>query len=90
MATSFSQRVTGTYKPKEGEFTMTNFNEYKKDMDNWYSPSFYTPDDGYKMCLRVSIDSSRGSHLNVHVCLMPGEFDDQLKWPFRGNISIHW
>ena len=43
------------------------------------------------MCLRVDANgtgSGRGTHLSVFVCLMRGEFDHRLKWPFRGNISI--
>jgi TNF receptor-associated factor 4 len=43
------------------------------------------------MCLRVYANGSstgRGTHLSVFVCVMKGEFDDQLKWPFRGKISI--
>ena len=83
--------VTGTYKPVGAEFTMTNFAEYKRDSDIWYSPHFYTHPNGYKMCLRVDangIGSGRGTHLTVFVCLMRGEFDDRLKWPFQGNISI--
>jgi hypothetical protein len=32
---------------------MTNFEEYKKDNDIWFSPHFYTHPNGYKMCLGV-------------------------------------
>lgn len=28
------------------------------------------------------------THIAVIVCLMQGEFDDQLKWPFRGKIAV--
>ena len=47
--------------------------------------------NGYKMCLSVNANgegSGRGTHLTVFVCLMPGEFDNQLKWPFRGKITV--
>jgi TNF receptor-associated factor 4 len=83
--------VTGTYKPKGAEFTMTDFEEYRKDNDRWYSPHFYTHPNGYKMCLMVfanGIDSIKGSYLSIFASLMKGEFDDQLKWPFRGIIPI--
>ena len=72
-------------------FTMNNFEEYKRDNGTWYSPHFYTHPNGYKMCLRIDANGSasgRGTHLSVFVCLMQGEFDDQLKWPFQENISI--
>ena len=29
----------------------------------------------------------KGTHTAVSVHLMKGEFDDQLKWPFRGQIT---
>jgi hypothetical protein len=83
--------VTGTYKPVGAQFTMTDFDEYRRDDDIWYSPHFYTHPNGYKMYLRIDANgnaSGRGTHLSVFVCLMQGEFDDQLKWPFQGNITI--
>ena len=83
--------VTGTYKPTGAEFTMTDFDEFKRDNDSWYSPHFYTHPNGYKMCLCVDANGSgsgRGTHLSVYVYLMKGEFDDHLKWPFHGEISV--
>ena len=83
--------VTGTYKPRGAEFTMTDFEEYQKDNDVWHSPHFYTHPSGYKMCLEVYAageSAGKGTHLSVYVRLMKGEFDDQLKWPFRGDITI--
>ena len=78
-------------KPTEAEFTMTDIKEYKRDNEEWYSPPFYTHPSGYKMCLWVDANGNghyKGTHLSVLVCLMRGEFDDQLKWPFRGKITI--
>ena len=43
------------------------------------------------MCLRVDANgkgSGKSTHLFVAICLMRGEFDDQLKWPFRGDITV--
>ena len=84
-------RITSTVKPVGAEFIMADFDEYKRDNDSWFSPHFHTHPNGYKMCLRVfanGVGSRQGTHLTVYVCLMRGEFDEQLKWPFRGNISI--
>ena len=81
--------VTGICKPVVAEFTMTNFEEHKRNENVWYSPHFYTHPNGYKMCLRVDANgtgSGRSTHLSVFVYLMRGEFDHRLKWPFRGNI----
>jgi regulator of replication initiation timing len=83
--------VTGTYKPKGAKFTMTDFEEYRMDGDEWYSPHFCTHPNGYKMCLCVFPNGDgpgKGTHLSLSLYLMRGEFDDQLKWPFRGNITI--
>ena len=73
------------------EITMTNFAAHKKDNDNWYSPPFFSHPGGYKMCLRVhsnGICPGEGTHVSVYVHLMQGELDDQLQWPFRGDITV--
>ena len=51
----------------------------------------HTGPGGYKMRLRVDANgngSGTGTHVSVYVCLMRGEHDDQLKWPFQGDITI--
>ena len=30
----------------------------------------------------------KGSHVSMFVCLMKGENDDSLRWPFKGDITI--
>jgi hypothetical protein len=83
--------VTGTYKPKGAEFIMTDFKEYQTDGNHWYSPPFYIHPNGYKVCLNVCPNGSgsgKGTHLSVYVHLMRGEFDDQLKWPYRGEVTV--
>ena len=82
---------TGTFKPTEAEFTMTDFVEYKRDGDVWCFPHFYTHPNGYKMSLRVDASDTgdaKGTHISVFIYLVQGEFDDQLRWPFRGDIKI--
>ena len=74
-------------------FTMTNFDVRKKDDIDWYSPPFYTHHRGYKMCLLVYSNGEpntewHGTHVSVYVRLKRGEFDDDLKWPFRGDIEV--
>ena len=71
--------------------TMTCLEQHKIDSDVWYSPPFYTHPQGYKMCLTVYANGSgkgKGTHVSVFACLMRGEFDDILKWPFRGHVVI--
>ncbi len=69
---------------------MTNYQQHKRDDDIWYSPPVYTHHQGYKICLKVHANGSgsgKGTHVTVAVCFMRGEFDNSLKWPFRGVIS---
>ena len=83
--------LTGTYKPIGAEFTMTGFDEYRRDDDVWYSTHFYTHPRGYKMCLRVDANGSnvsKGTHTSIFMHILRGEFDDQLKWPLSGNFTI--
>ena len=71
--------------------TMTDFQQHKEDGECWYSPPVYTHHQGYKFCLKVYANgqsSGAGTHFSVIVYFMRGEFDDSLKWPFRGVISL--
>ena len=70
---------------------MTNFTEHKEDNDFWYAPPFYTHPQGYRMRLAVVANGygdGKGTHTSVYVCMMQGKFDDQLKWPFQGDVNI--
>ena len=74
-----------------GEVFLTNFEQHKKADEEWYSPPFYTHPRGYKMCLRVHCNgrsAGKDTHISVYVHLMRGGFDDQLKWPFQGDITV--
>ncbi len=73
------------------DIVMTEFEKHKKARDRWHSPPFYSHIGGYKMCLLVvaSDDSyGKGRHVSVFCVLEHGEYDGQLKWPFRGDIVI--
>ena len=71
--------------------TMSNFSQYKKVDDTWYSPPFYTENGGYKLQLAVhanGVDNGEGTHVSVFLHLMKGENDESLKWPFSGDITV--
>ena len=73
------------------DIIMTDFERRKKDSEKWFSEPFYTNPGGYKMCLRVDANGDgkgAGTHVSVFVYLMQSKYDDQLKWPFRGYITI--
>ena len=70
---------------------MTRFSIHKKESDRWTSNPLYTHHQGYKVCLRVIANGTsfgKGTHVSVFIHFMRGEFDDSLKWPFRGVISF--
>ena len=64
-------------------FQMINYSEFKRSGKVWYSAPFYVA-DGYKMCLAVYAGgdgTGRGSCVSISLCLMQGEFDEELVWP---------
>ena len=72
------------------QIAMSNFEQHKRDI--WRSDPFYTHPHGYTMYLRVDANGSgdgKGTHVSVFVCIARGgEFDNHLKWPFQGRITI--
>lgn len=50
-----------------------------------FSEPFYSHQNGYQMCLRV--DMLRYD-VFVYLCLMRGPFDNDLRWPFRRDVTI--
>ena len=73
------------------EFTLNEFSKRKQFNNTFYGPSFCTYQHGYKMCLKVfanGISSDRDTHVSVYVNIMAGDHDDQLQWPFVGDIEF--
>ena len=73
------------------DIVMDEFRKRRWNDDDWYSPPFYSHLGGYKMCLNVCANGygkGKGTHVSVFVCLMKGEFDDDLQWPFSGTVTI--
>ena len=73
------------------DLTLTEFEKHKQDDDVWYSEPFYTHPHGYKICLKVfanGIHNGKGTHVAFGISLMRGIFDESLKWPFCGEVTI--
>ena len=88
--TPFWQYLNNGYQSLH-EFTLTEFSKRKLFGNVCYSSPFYTHHHGcYKMCLRINSNGFgvKDTHVSVFVRLMAGEYDDQLRWPFVGNIDI--
>ena len=68
-------------------FTVSRFQERKTNKEAFVSPPFYHTIRGYKMCVRVDV-YGMNNHVAVFCCIMRGEHDDLLKWPFLGAVEI--
>ena len=71
------------------EFTITNHLQLKEADEEWTSPPFYTHPQGYKLCLKIYPNgrgSANGTHVSIYALLMRGDYDDQLQWPFEGDL----
>ena len=63
----------------------------RQDVEEVALPPFYTHSHGYKFCVYVYPQGNgdgKGTHVSIYTHLMKGQFDDHLKWPFRGEITI--
>ena len=40
------------------------------------------------MFIQMDGGDGKGTHISIFTFLMRGSYDDHLKWPFRGNITI--
>ena len=72
-------------------FKMPKFNQQKTLKQTWFSPPFYLHPSTYKICIRVYANGDgdgEGTHVSVFVYLMCGKNDDNLSWPFKGEVTI--
>ena len=72
------------------EFTLTEFTKRMQLNDEHYSSPFYTHSHGYKMllCVYAKGQQMHGNYVAVYVCLMRGEYDSDLDWPFEGDVIV--
>ena len=71
-------------------FSMRNVSQCQSDDLVYTSEPFYSHAGGYKMKVSVHPNGSqnfRSAYLSFYVCILRGEFDDQLRWPFNGIIT---
>ena len=70
---------------------LEGFEEKKRNKETCYSDPVYSHFGGYKMCVNIDsngYDEGLGTHVSVFVCLMKGDNDDNLKFPFKGRIVV--
>ena len=68
-------------------FTVSRFQERKSHKEAFVSPPFYHDLRGYKMCVRVDV-YGMNNHVAVFCCIMRGEHDEHLEWPFFGAVKV--
>ena len=70
-------------------FTMDKFKHHRRKNKEWYSEPFHTHPRGYKMRIRIDAKGFESSKfVSLYICIMRGEYDDELSWPFHGKITI--
>ena len=70
-------------------FTITNVTSRKQIGNLYFSPPFYAAK--YKMCLKIyvgGLGAGKNTHVSMFACLLKGEDDDTLEWPFCGDITV--
>ena len=86
-----------TEKIEELKLAMTRYAGFPKvyrverTESELFMPGFYTHHNGYKMCISVDPNGhgdGEGTHISIYTHLVKGLYDDHLKWPFRGIITI--
>ena len=87
------QKLLELTKKSNQTFEMTNFSAEKaKDkLSDWKSPAMYTHVCGYKFYIGVDANGhsdGRGKAVNIDVWDIPGDYDDQLKWPAKAKFII--
>ena len=66
------------------EFTLNKFSTRKLHQNVYYSRPLFA--SGYK--LQISVQANANGYIGVYVHLMKGPNDDQLIWPFCGDVVV--
>ena len=80
-------RLQNMSQPGKSLIKVTQFSYLQQSGGEWHSPGFYTFPGGYKMSLHVIIRGDR-KQITCGLCLLPGEHDDLLEWPLRGEFTL--
>ena len=73
------------------EFTFSDFPRRIEMNNTFYSPPFYTSPQGYRICFKIYPNgdgTAKGHSVSLFACMLPGEYDDFLHWPFEGDVVI--
>ena len=78
---------------KPVKFKVTEFSKKCASQEDFLSPTFYTgPMRGYHMQVIVRAKAlskdEQSSYMVLFVKILKGQYDEQLKWPFEGEVHI--
>ncbi len=86
---AFTQKVAALENKRVITPCIIKVTGYQKHKCHLYTSPFYTSSNGYKMCLETSEVHTRAfTYHTVFACLMKGDHDDTLTWPFTGTIIV--
>ena len=72
-------------------FKLSEFTAKKEGNASLKSPPFYTHQNGYKVHIEVQPNGDsdvQGTHISVFARIQKGHNDDNLEWPFRGQVTV--
>ena len=72
-------------------FSVINFQHYLSNNLDIFSEPFYSHPGGYKLMALIypsGYGDTKGVYVGLFVAIIRGEFDDQLRWPFDGSITV--
>ena len=72
---------------------MNNFEQHRRNGRTWFSYTFFTHPHGYRLVLCVvaaghDTVAQRDNFVSLFICVMKGQYDDQLTWPMEGVIRV--
>ena len=84
------KEIRHTKSNEKFTFKLLSFSRMRRDDVDFYSTPFYTSHNGYKLCINIEANGNgegKGTHVSVYACLMKGDNDDSLTWPFTGSVT---
>lgn len=72
-------------------FVVVNLDHYQRNNYMFNSEPFYSHPGGYKMIMTIypnGVGETKNTHVSVYVGIIRGEFDDKLRWPFSGSVTV--
>lgn len=87
-----AQQYQGVYVWRLENFSAHLQNQEAGQSVVLHSPPFYTGRPGYKLCLRMHLQTPNAPRCSNYISLflhtMQGQFDSQLSWPLQGSIRL--